>query len=155
MRFSAFKPVSVVLLLNIAAAQRPARGPVSTDFRLVTEVSQNVVRAGRPVTVFANLTNRSEYSWSGVRVGIEASDELGSPLLQKVFEGQTFDSHGFRTCRVVFRFEEPVQVLIRVTLTRGKGEVPFFVRDSAARIAVTPVNVTGEGVEAYDRDGCK
>ena len=45
MRLSAFKPVSLVVLLNVAAAERPPREPVSADFRLVTEVSRTVVRA--------------------------------------------------------------------------------------------------------------
>ena len=155
MRLSAFKPVGLVMLLNVALAERPPREPVSADFRLVTEVSRTVVRTRLPVTVFANLTNQSEYSWNDIQVAIEASDELGAPLEKRVLDHQMFDSHGSRVCKAVFRFQEPVQVFIRVTLKRGKGTAPFFERNNVARIAVTPVDVTGERTETSNRDGCQ
>jgi hypothetical protein len=135
-------------------AQQP-REPASADFRLETELSRSVVRAGLPVTVFANLTNRTENSWEGVRVAVEAYDEPGNLLAQAVFDGQMFGPRGSKSCKAVFRFREPVQVIIRVTLTRGTGREPFFVRDLAARIAVTPTDVTGGSRESSNRDGCQ
>jgi hypothetical protein len=155
MHVSAFHPVALVLLLNLAAAELPPREPASDDFRLVTEVSRTVVRAHLPVTVFANFTNRSDYSWNGIAVSIDATDKIGNPILNKVFDGQAFESHGSKSCSAVFRFEEPDQVVIRVALSRRDSGKPFFVRENVARIAVTPIDVTGEATQTKYRDGCR
>jgi hypothetical protein len=156
MRFRLLKPLFVaILLLNATAAQQTGHEPAANDFRLETDVSRSVVRAGLPVTVFANLTNETENRWDNIRVSIETSDEFGSPLAHAAFPGQTFGPHGSKSCRAVFRFEEPIPVTVRVTLTRGKNAAPFFVREQAARIAVTPVNVIGENGPTRNRDGCQ
>jgi hypothetical protein len=156
MRFRVLKPLPVaILLLNATAAQQTAHEPAAADFRLETDLSRNVVRAGLPVTIFANLTNKTENRWDNIRVAIETSDEFGSPLLHTAFAGQMFGPHGSKSCRAVFRFEEPIKVIVRVTLTRGKNAAPFFVREQAARIAVTPENVTGENGATSNRDGCQ
>jgi hypothetical protein len=155
-RFGVLNSASaIILLLNASASPGTPREPASGDFRLSTELSRSVVRANLPVTVFANLANRTENRWEDIRVAIEASDELGSPLAHAVFDGQVFGPHGSKSCMAVFRFRDPVQVIIRITLTRGTGREPFFVRDSAARIAVTPTDVTGESRETSNRDGCQ
>ncbi|HKD08878.1 MAG TPA: hypothetical protein VKB79_23450 [Bryobacteraceae bacterium] len=156
MRFGVLNSAgALILLLNATAAQQKSHEPASADFRLQTEVSRSVVRAGLPVTVFANLTNRTESHWEGIRVAIEAYDEVGNPLAHIEFDGQRFDPQGSKSCKAVFRFQEPVQVIIRVTLTHGRSREPFFARDLAARIAVTPLDVAGGSRVSSDRDGCQ